>query len=312
LSQLVFSRFLRYFFEVARLGSIRKASEHLNVSASAIDRQILTAEKELGIALFERMPSGLAPTAAGELLLSTAKNWLKEFTRLQAQMEDLRGLRRGHVTIAVIDALAKGFVPEIIRQTREEFPGISFTVKVLDNVDVGTTLSQGEADFGIMLNPRTTKDLQAHAHFDVALGLAVPMDHPLAQHHSVRFNRCADYPVIAPAEPLALCEQVDALIAATGVVLNVATASDNIQMIKSLVANGAGVGIMSSIDVMSEVQAGALAFVRLSDTIIKPLSLAVCAAPARQLSSAANLVLDRIVSMVSELGGDVGTVGNRG
>jgi hypothetical protein len=63
---------------------------------------------------------------------------------------------------------------------------------------------------------------------------------------------------------------------------------------------------------MSEVHEGELAFVRLSDTIIKPLSLAVCAAPVRQLSSAANLVLDRIVSMVSELGGDGGTVVDRG
>lgn len=308
MSQLVFSRFLKYFFEVARLGSIRKASEYLNVSASAIDRQILTAEKELGIALFERMPSGLKPTAAGELLLSSGKSWSKDFSRLQAQMEDLRGLRRGHVTIAVIDALAKGFVPEVIQQMREDFPGISFTVKVLDNIDVGTALAQGEADFGIMLNPRTTRDLQAHAHFDVALGLAVVPDHPLAQQKKVRFNRCADYPVIAPAAPLALCEQVDALVAATGVVLTIATASDNIQMIKSLVANGAGVGILSSIDVMSEVAAGELAFIRLSDTIIKPLSLAVCAAPVRQLSSAANLVLDRIVAVVSELGSEIGNI----
>ena len=41
-----FSRFTRYFIEVARCGSIRKASDVLHVSASAIDRQILKAEEE--------------------------------------------------------------------------------------------------------------------------------------------------------------------------------------------------------------------------------------------------------------------------
>lgn len=303
MSQLVFSRFLRYFAEVARLGSIRKASEHLNVSASAIDRQILHAEEAFGIALFERLPSGLRLSAAGELLLRAGKGWSKEFSRLQTQMEDLRGLRRGHVTVAVIDALSKGFVPEIIRQMRVDFPGISFTIKVLDNIDVGTALSSGEADFGVMLNPRATKDLQVYAHFDVMLGLATLPDHPIAGNAGIRFNRCAEYPIVAPVEPLALCEQVDALVAATGVVLNAVTSSDNIQMIKSLVKSGVGVGILSSIDIMSEVEAGELAFTPLTDTVIRPLSLAVCAMPVRQLSSAANLVLDRMVSVVSDHGG---------
>ena len=53
-----FSRFTRYFDEVARQSSIRKASEKLNVSASAIDRQILRVEEDLGVALFERLPTG--------------------------------------------------------------------------------------------------------------------------------------------------------------------------------------------------------------------------------------------------------------
>ncbi|HEX8047989.1 LysR family transcriptional regulator [Rhizobium sp.] len=303
MSQLVFSRFLRYFAEVARLGSIRKASEHLNVSASAIDRQILHAEEVFGIALFERLPSGLRLSAAGELLLRAGKGWSKEFSRLQTQMEDLRGLRRGHVTIAVIDALSKGFVPEIVKQMREDFPGISFTIKVLDNIDVGTALSSGEADFGVMLNPRATKDLQVYAHFNVMIGLATLPDHPIAGKAGIRFNRCADYPIVAPAEPLALCEQVDALVAATSVALTAVAFSDNIQMIKSLVKSGVGVGILSSIDIMSEVEAGELAFTPLTDTVIRPLSLAVCAMPVRQLSSAANLVLDRMVSAVSDHSG---------
>ena len=70
-----FSRFLLYFTEVARQGSFRKASEALHVSASSIDRQILRVEQELAMPLFERHPSGLRLTAAGELLLHAANNW---------------------------------------------------------------------------------------------------------------------------------------------------------------------------------------------------------------------------------------------
>lgn len=70
-----FSRMLIYFVEVARQGSVRKASEHLNVSASAIDRQILAAEEEIGVPLFNRLPSGMRLTSAGEFLVRGALDW---------------------------------------------------------------------------------------------------------------------------------------------------------------------------------------------------------------------------------------------
>ena len=98
-----FSRFLLYFTEVARQGSFRKASEALHVSASSIDRQILRVENELAMPLFERHPTGLRLTAAGELLLHAANNWKKDFTRVCEQLDDLRGLRRGLARTATDD-----------------------------------------------------------------------------------------------------------------------------------------------------------------------------------------------------------------
>src|SRR5262245_32945798 len=52
----VFSPFIRYFDEVARQGSIRRAADRLNVAPSAVNRQILKLEDELGAPLFERLP----------------------------------------------------------------------------------------------------------------------------------------------------------------------------------------------------------------------------------------------------------------
>jgi DNA-binding transcriptional LysR family regulator len=290
----VFSRFMRYFLEIARLGSIRKASETLNVSASAIDRQILAAEEELGVPLFERLPSGLRVTAAGELLLTSGGRWTKEFVRLQAQIDDLTGLKRGHVRIAVIDALSKGFLPSIIQALRQDYPGITMHLTVVDNVDVQGLIQRGEVDFGLMLSPQSSKDIVVQSHRDIILGFAMPPDHPLAGSDGVRFNRCIEFPIIAPAKPLALCEQVAALEAATGITLAPSIASNSIQMIKSLVAEGSGIGILTSLDVMEEVQIGALAFTPITDSMLRPMPLALCVGQARQLSHAARLALDRV------------------
>lgn len=290
----VFSRFMRYFLEVARLGSIRKASESLHVSASAIDRQILAAEEELGIPLFERLPSGLRVTAAGELLLTSGGRWTKEFERLRSQIDDLTGLRRGHVRIAVIDALARGFLPRAIHALRQDYPGITAHLKVVDNVAIQGLIQSGAVDFGLMLSPQSSRDTVVQAHRDIVLGFATPAGHPLAANGGVRFSCCVDFPVIAPAEPLALCEQVAALEAATGVAIAPAIVSDNIQMIKSLVAAGSGIGILTSLDVMEEVQLGSLAFTPITDGVLKPIPLALCVGQARQLSHAARLALDRV------------------
>ena len=64
-------RILDYVDEVARSGSIRKAAEQLNVTASAVNRRIMDLEEELGAPLFERLPRGVRLTTAGELSSTT-------------------------------------------------------------------------------------------------------------------------------------------------------------------------------------------------------------------------------------------------
>ena len=298
---IVFSRFLRYFVEVARLGSIRRASEHLNVAASAINRQILQAEELLGVPLFERLPAGLKPTAAGELLLHSAKGWERDYKRLQEQIADLKGVRRGHVRVATIDALSKGMIPAAIRDMRAEFPGIQFTLEVRDNIEVMGLIAEGKVDFGILLNPQSTRDVRVQTHMVSVLGFVTAPDHAFANTSSLRFNACVGQPMIMPVDPLAISEQVRALIAASQVQPDIAAHSDNIQMIKSLAQQGVGVGLLSWLDVMEEVERGELCFTRIQDTVVTPLTLSLCVGNARQLSQAANLLLQRLETVFDRM-----------
>ena len=64
---------LRYLTAVAQLGSVQAAAREVAISASAIDRQILLLEEELGVPLFERQPRGMRLTAAGELLMALSQ-----------------------------------------------------------------------------------------------------------------------------------------------------------------------------------------------------------------------------------------------
>jgi DNA-binding transcriptional LysR family regulator len=264
-----FSRFLRYFIAVGRLGSIRKAADELNVSASAIDRQILNVEADIGMPLFERLPTGLRLTAAGEIMMAAGGRWQKNMADVRAQIEDLQGLKRGHVDIAIIDALAKGYIPGMIQSIQSRYPGISIGVKVLENDAVRLAIASGKVDFGIFFEPQTFRDITVRAFVDVVLGFVTPAGHPFGQ-------------------------QIAVLEGTLGVALDKKVTSDNIQMITSLVLQGVGIGILTSLDIITEIQRGLLCFTRISDPVLRPMTLALCTASARTPSHAAGLVLTEI------------------
>ena len=297
-----FSRFLRYFTTAARLGSIRKASEDLHISASAIDRQILLAEDRLGVPLFERLPSGLRLTSAGEILLGAAKSWQRDFSTVLTQFDDLVGLRGGQVQIAIIDALTQGFVPRMIHRLRHEHPSIVTKIVVMESKQVADAIVAGDVDFGLMLHPQSSRELLVRARTAVPLGFVTLPDHEIARQPHARFSAAALYPIVTPAEPLAVCEPIRAMEATTGVAIKSVASSDNIEMIKSLVKHGVGVGLLSNLDVTEEVARGELAFTRFANAASYPLTLALCVDRARQLSAAARLLLGWMETSLEDMG----------
>src|SRR5258708_18045489 len=146
----VFSPFIRYFDEAARQGSIRRAADRLNVAPSAVNRQILKLEDELGTKLFERLPRGLRLTSAGEILVTSVRRWLHEFDRARAQLEELQGLRRGHVNVAVVEGAIAEFVPGVLAEFNRAFPRISFAVDVAGSHAITRLIMSGDADNGVL------------------------------------------------------------------------------------------------------------------------------------------------------------------
>lgn len=297
-----FSRFLRYFIAVGRLGSIRKAADELNVSASAIDRQILNAEAQFDMPLFERLPTGLRLTAAGEVLMAAGGRWQKNLVELRAQIEDLRGLKRGHVDIAIIDALTKGTIPRVIQLLQQRYPGISIGVHVLASDAIRTVITNGDVDFGVCFEPQSIRDLTVRAFADVTLGFVTLPDHPISQKGSARFSACVGEPMILPAKPLAVFQRVTVLEGISQLPLDRKVTSDNIQLITSLILQGVGIGILTSLDVASEVEAGLLAFTPIAEPVLKPMTLALCTATSRTTSYAADIVLTEIQNSFARLG----------
>src|ERR1700733_2577985 len=121
-------RIFRYVDAVARHGSIRKAAEALPVVSSSLNRRILDLEEELGSPLFERLPRGVRPTAAGDLFLAYVRRSMRELEQVGAQIEGLRGLLRGRVRIAVAESVTGHMLPTAIARFQAGHPNVAFYV----------------------------------------------------------------------------------------------------------------------------------------------------------------------------------------
>ncbi|WP_175650766.1 LysR family transcriptional regulator [Pseudomonas sp. Marseille-P9899] len=298
---LTLSRFTRYFIEVSRCGSIRKAAEVLHVSASAIDRQILNAEQELGVPLFERLPSGLRLTAAGELMLASARQSEKSFRRALEHMDELQGLRRGHTDIAMIDALSEGFVVEAVAELVERFPRLTFGLRTAHNQEVIDQVLSAEVDLGLLLDPPPTSELQSKATVEIPLGIAMPVGHPLADKADLQLAETLGFRLLLPAEPLIVHRHALTLYQRQRVNVHQLTSCNDMRTMRSLIRQGVGVGLLSWLDVAQDLRAGQLAFVPLKRGQAKPMLLSLSVAAQRQLSKAAQLTLESLQVQMDDL-----------
>lgn len=296
-----FSRFALYFVEVARCGSLRRAAEKLHISASAINRQILQAEETFGTPLFERLPEGLRMTTAGELLYDNLLRWQKEFHLTRQKFDELQGLKRGNVSVGMVQALAEGSFAAALADIIADCPWLELNLQVSDSHTVSQKVRQADLDFGLILDPEGQAGLSVLAFAELEMGVVMRPDHPLASAESISLGQLSEERHIVPGAPLIVHERVAMLYRQHDLFPANSIACNDIRLIKSLVLKGSGVTILSRLDVLDEVKQGLLAFVPLRNKQLRPLTLALCTAPSRQLSRPAQRVIQKLTAVMEAM-----------
>ena len=147
---------LRIFKAVAEAGSFTHAGDELNLSQSAISRQVSSLESSLGLPLFHRHARGLILTEQGEMLLNTTNDVFKRLKQVETQLSDSHVLPEGPLTITTVEFIASTWLSPQIGKFHQKFPEIQVTM-LLDNrvFDLG----KREADVALRLQPADNSDL---------------------------------------------------------------------------------------------------------------------------------------------------------
>ncbi len=201
-SQLAQPRAFRYVETVAQRGSIRRAAESLNIASSAVNRMILELERGLGVQLFERLPRGVRLTSAGEFLLLHIRRSNSDFETVREQIEGLKGVQRGHVSIAAVEAAVEPFLARALAQFHLSHRRVAFRVRIAGSVEVANAVMQEQADLGLTLNAPSSARLLSLATETYYLHGFVGRDHPLARHRALQLTDCIGFPVAMGDETL--------------------------------------------------------------------------------------------------------------
>lgn len=151
---------LRIFHTVARAGSFTNAGRILNLSQSAISRQIHQLEQSLGVVLFHRHARGLLLTEQGEILKKATDEIARKLLLLEGQLTDTRRLPKGPLVITVSNFIGTTWLADRLKKFQDLYPDIQLTILFDDRV---LDLGMREADAAIRLHKPRQPDL-IHRH----------------------------------------------------------------------------------------------------------------------------------------------------
>jgi DNA-binding transcriptional LysR family regulator len=257
---------LHYFDAVRRAGSIRAAARRLNVASSAVNRQILALEAEIGTPLFERLPAGLKLTGAGESLAHHVIGVLRDAERLASQLDALKGLQAGHVELVSLEGLCHRIVPDAIAAMARRYPRVTIGVGILDTGDIPGAIASGDADLGLAFEVHPRPELRRIAAARFHLGAVVPSDSPLAKAPSLSLNDLRDHPVILPQANFANREQLLPALVQAGMNHLRGHEAGSVELMKQLVLRRLGIALMTRVGLEAELEAGQLAHIPLRQT----------------------------------------------
>lgn len=259
---------LRYFHEVAQAGTIRKASDKLNVAPSALSRQIQQLEHQVGMPLFERHTRGMRLTEAGEIYALHAKLVMMDAERARSELAALRGLERGAVRLVVVEGLVSSYLMKAIGLFRADHPDISFELMVTGTADVVAGVRKGDADIGIAFNAKPDPQVEFLFRLDDEVRAICRVDHPLTRQADVALRDVFGYPVAMPVTSFGIRALVDECCRVQRLRATPALVTNSIDALRSFARAGLGISLITALSCQSDALAGELASIRLSDPVL--------------------------------------------
>jgi DNA-binding transcriptional LysR family regulator len=274
---------------VARLGSLGLAAAEHGISQPAASTRIRWLERLLGVPLIERSPRGSRLTPGGELVAGWAQAAIDAAAALDAGVMSLRERSNAVLRVAASMTVAEYLLPGWLTALRARDPRTAVALTAGNSAEVASAVLGGSADIGFVEGPDLPPGLASRHVGTDRLTVVVPPGHPWARRRSgITAAELAATPLVAREPGSGTRGYLEGALRAEAGVTRVPPVAElsSITAIKSAVAAGIGPAVVSSLAVVTEIAAGTLRTVKVTDLDLARRLLAVWA-EGRQLTGPA-------------------------
>ena len=176
------------------LGNLTRAAEQLGYTQSGLSYVIKALEAELGFPLLVRSRAGVRPTDECQRILPLLRELDRKSRQLEQEAADIRGLAVGNVFIATFPSISRFWLPQILRDFAQLYPGITVSIRESGQEEQDEWLREGAIDLAFC----SYHDSPYHwiPFLEDEIWAAVPAGHSLAACDEIDLAKLADEPFI--------------------------------------------------------------------------------------------------------------------
>jgi LysR family transcriptional activator of glutamate synthase operon len=235
-------RDLEWLLVLDELRHVTDAAAALGTSQPTVSRTLARLEDELGARLFERLPDGIHPTAAGTLVVDGARDLVRRHDQLLADLATLLDPETGVVRLAFLDSIATSLVPALLGGFHAVAPRVRVVLRQEPAFAIVDDLASGAADLAIV-SPRPPGagwlPLQ-----EERLVVVTPPGHRLRHRSRVGVADLVGEELVTTPVGFGFRDLVDSLFRDAGAVATVTFESQDLATIVGLAQAGLGIGIV--------------------------------------------------------------------
>src|SRR6516225_299298 len=240
---------------IAETGSFTACGRKLHVSQSAISRQILLLEEELGEALFLRVGRQVRMTPAAESLVQLGQRVFQDLRETVGQITDRTRTLRGTLRLSGGMTVCLYVFPPLLKHLKRVHPGLDVRLTVATAGRSVQEIRGGRVDAGLLTLPVEESDLVTVPVLREELLLVMNPTHPLAKRRRIMPKDLAGEPFVLFEPGSATRRVIDQFFAAENIEPIVVMDTENVEIIKAMVKTGLGIGIVPYQSVAREVRA---------------------------------------------------------
>ena len=291
-------RSLNYFVRIAELGSITRASAHLQIAQPALTRHVQRLEDELDTVLFTRANRGVRLTEAGQKLLDSAQRILRDIERAGDEIRAHKAHPSGKIILGVTPTLCPVVVPEVFARMRGHYPLIELKVVHAGMVRLEEFIVAGLVDLALMSEMSRSRLILSTRIADEEMVLVTqPAARPAGIISAEELNRT---PLILGD---GLRAALDVLLAGRGIALQVDTELNDSETIRQMVQQGVGASILPHSSVYRECARGLMQAHRITASGVFR-TLAIGSAASRGPSEARQVVAEVVTEVLGDIEAD--------